>query len=180
MEELQPLPVAAVAIDCQCCFEKVSDADHFCQACGFPLKGSAEEQQHFIYTRNYQQMEIDSLSNKVRSARNTLFVLSGFFLLFGLGYFAVNRREDTASAILITNAVVSVIFLLLGWWAEKKPLASIISGMVLYILLILMAAIENPLSLFQGIIVKIIIISYLVKGLMSAMEAEKIRKQYNI
>ncbi len=180
MEELQPLPIAAVAQECKSCFVKVNDIDQFCQTCGFPLKGTEEEQGQFFYNRNYQQMEIDGLTQKVKSARNTLFVLSGFFLLFGLGYFAINSRDENVSAILITNAIVAVIFLLLGWWAPKKPLASIISGMVLYIIIILMSAIDDPVTLVKGIIVKIVIISYLVKGLMSAMEAEKIRKQYNL
>ena len=180
MDELQPQLITAVAPECKSCFVSVNETDQFCQACGFPLKGTAEEQGQFFYNRNYQQMEIDGLTQKVKSACNTLFVLSGFFLLFGLGYFAINSSEDTASAVLITNAIVSVIFLLLGWWAPKKPLASIISGMVLYIIIILMSAIDDPSTLVKGIIVKIVIISYLVKGLMSAMEAEKIRKQYNL
>jgi hypothetical protein len=32
----------------------------------------------------------------------------------------------------------------------------------------------------KGIIVKIVVIGYLVKGLQSAMEVEKIKKEYNI
>lgn len=35
-------------ITCQCCKEKVNDADGFCQNCGFPLKGTTEEQGKFI------------------------------------------------------------------------------------------------------------------------------------
>ena len=180
MTEIQSLPAAGLALECKCCFEKVNEIDQFCQACGFPLKGSEEEQKQFFYNRNYQHIEINALNKKIKSAGTTLYVLAGFFLLFGLGYFVINRTEDTASAILITNAVVAVIFLLLGLWSEKKPVASIISGMVLYVLVQLMSAIEDPLSLFKGIIIKIIIISYLIKGLLSAFEAEKIRKQHNI
>jgi len=180
MEELQPLPVAAFTPECKCCFGKINEADQFCQACGFPLKGSDEEQSQFFYNRNYQHMEMDGLKKKVQSARTTLYVLAGYFLLAGLVLFAMNKSNDSAAGMLISNAVVAVIFLALGIWADKKPVASIISGMVLYILVILMSIFQDPTNIIKGIILKIIIISYLVKGLMSALEAEKIRKQYNI
>jgi hypothetical protein len=125
-------------------------------------------------------MEMVMLIKKIKSAGTTLYVLAGIFLIYGLGYFFINRTDDAVSAILITYAIVAVVFLLLGFWAEKKPVASIISGMVLYVLLQFMAAIDNPLNLLSGIIFKIIIISYLIKGLVSALEAEKIRKEHNI
>lgn len=180
MEELQPLPVAVVNLECTSCFGKVMEADQFCQSCGFPLKGSEEEQRQFTYNRQYQQMEINGLAQKVKSARNALFVTAGLFLLNGLAYFAFHPGENTASAVLITYGVLAVIFLLLAWWAEKKPLASLISGMVLYVLIFLMDVIADPRNLYQGVLIRIIVVVYLVKGLMSAMEAEKIRKQYNL
>ncbi|MEP6750616.1 MAG: hypothetical protein ABJB86_22960, partial [Bacteroidota bacterium] len=86
----------------------------------------------------------------------------------------------TALGILITNAAVAVIFLLLGIWAGKKPLAAIISGIVLYGVIILIGVVQNPSSLFSGIILKILVISYLIKGLISAREADKIKQQHNI
>ena len=94
--------------------------------------------------------------------------------------FFFQGSNDNASALLITNAVVAIIFLLLGYWSEKKPLAAIISGMTLYILVQILAAIDDPLSILKGIIFKVIVISYLIKGLLSALEAEKIKKQYNL
>ena len=180
MSEPAIVPAADTVQECQCCFVKINAADQFCQACGFPLKGSDEEQKQFFYNRNYQHMEIHSLRKKITSAGTTLYVLAGYFIISGLIYFFINSKEDTASAILITNAAVAVIFLLLGYWAEKKPLASIISGMVLYALIILMDMFRDPVHIFSNLIFKIIITSYLIRGLVSALEAEKIKKQYNI
>jgi hypothetical protein len=180
MPELLTPPVAGYPAECKCCFVPIQPTDHFCQACGFPLLGSEEEQTQFFYNRNYQHMEISSLKKKIESARNTLYVLAALFMVMGLVLFFMNPTEDTAAAILITNTVVAVIFLLLGYWSAKKPVASIISGMVLYVLVQLMTMVDDPLNIFKGIILKIIIISYLIKGLMSALEAEKIQKQYNI
>ncbi len=178
-EQENPAPEATAA-DCKCCFVKTTTADSFCQACGFPLKGTEEVQRQFFTNRNYQHMEMDLLKGKIKSAGTTLYVLAGIFLLYGLIYFFFQRSEDNASALLITNAIVAIIFLLLGYWSEKQPLAAIISGMTLYILVQLLAAFDDPLSIFKGIIFKVIIISYLIKGLSSALAAEKIKKQYNL
>ena len=173
------IPAIAIA-ECKCCFVAINTADHFCQSCGFPLQGSEEEQSRFFTQRNYQQMQMHELNKKMESARNALYVLAAIFMLSGLFLFFVNRTEDSASGILITNTIVAVIFLLLGYWSAKKPLASIVSGMVLFVLVQLITIFDDPLSIFKGIILKIVIISYLIKGLMSALEAEKIQKQYNI
>jgi hypothetical protein len=178
-EQETPAPETTAA-ECKCCFVKINTTDSFCQACGFPLKGTDDEQRQFFTHRNYGHMEMDSLKGKIKSAGTTLYVLAGVFLIYGLIYFFLQRNGDNAPALLITNAAVAVIFLLLGYWSEKKPLAAIISGMSLYILVQLLAAFDDPLSILKGIILKVIIISYLIKGLTSALEAEKIKKQYNL
>jgi hypothetical protein len=180
MNEAQLFPAAEAAHQCKCCFEKINEADQFCQACGYPLKGSDAEQQIFIYRRGFKKADLHEHDKKIKKAGTTLYVLAGVFLLYGLIYFFIGRTQDTSSGILITNAAVAVIFLLLGAWAGKKPVASIISGIILYAVIILIGAIEDPASPFKGIIFKIIVISYLIKGLVSTQEAEKIKKQHNI
>lgn len=180
MEESQPLTTIITRAECSCCFEKINPADQFCQKCGFPLKGSDEEQKRFFQNRNYQHLEMDTLKKKISSAAISLYVLGVIFLAYALIFFFIHRSEESSSIVLITYAIVGVIFLLLGAWAATKPVASIISGITLYALLLLLDLIANPASIFSGIIFKIIIISYLIKGLLSALEAEKIKKQYNI
>jgi hypothetical protein len=180
MTEAQTLDLPIETIRCKCCSKVVNIEDQFCQACGFPLKGTEENQNTFIYTRGYKHLELQGLERKIKSAGTTLYVLAGFFLLFGLGYFFINAGTNTSSGVLITNAIVAIIFLLLGYWSKKKPVAAIISGMVLFILVQLLSIFEDPSNIYKGIIIKIIIIGYLIKGMKSAFEAERIRKQHNI
>lgn len=174
------LIAAEVTSACRCCYEKTNPGDQFCQACGFPLTGSAAEQQIFIYRRGFKKVDLSELDKKIKKAGNSLYVLAGMFFLYALIYFFFNRTAVTALSVLITNVIISVVFLFLGIWSAKKPVASIISGIVLYALIQLMAAFEDPSALVKGFIFKIIIIGYLIKGLVSALEAEKIKKQHNI
>jgi len=73
-----------------------------------------------------------------------------------------------------------VIFLGLGFWCKKQPLGAIISALILYIMVQLIAIIQNPLNIISGIIVKVIIIIYLIKGMNSALQAQKIKKELNL
>ena len=132
MAETESLATTEPVPECKCCFEKVNPTDQFCQKCGFPVKGTEEEQTKFFLKRNYQQMEMDAHNKKIKSAGTSLYVLSGIFLLYGLIYFFIRRTDDDASAILITYAIVAVIFLLPGVWAATKPVASLFQ--VLYCL----------------------------------------------
>lgn len=180
MTESQPLPVPEIIPVCGHCAEKINEADFFCQACGFPVKGSDAEQKIFAYRQGFKNADINAdlniLQKKIKSAGTTLYVLSGVFFLYAIGLLFINKTSRHI-ATPVTYTVISLIFLLLGFWALKKPVASIISGLALYILLLANAAIVNPSNLLSGAIIKVIIIGYLIKGLRSALEAEKIKNQ---
>jgi hypothetical protein len=70
---------------------------------------------------------------------------------------------------------VAVIFFLLGFWTKVKPYTAIISGLVTYILLWIGDSIFDPTYIYKGILVKIFIIIYLIKGLKDAKEAQAIK-----
>jgi hypothetical protein len=53
-------------------------------------------------------------------------------------------------------------------------------GLVLYIIVLLLSVIDNPMNLARGIIVKIIIIVYLIKAVRSASDARRIKKELNL
>jgi hypothetical protein len=81
---------------------------------------------------------------------------------------------------LLTNLILAFVFLALGGYAHKKPLACIVSGLCLYVIVIILNAIADPATIARGALVKILIIGYLVKGIKSAIEIEKIKKEHNI
>ncbi len=177
--EVNPQTTTA-STNCRCCNANVTQADQFCQQCGYPLHGSVEQQDQYIYNRNFKHLELNQHHRKIDNAGITLYVLAGIFFVWGLVYFFMNSDNDAGTQLLITNAVLAVLFLLLGFWSKQKPVAVLISGIVLYGLVIIINVIEDPVSLVKGVIMKIIIIGYLIKGLTAAFEAEKIKRQHNI
>lgn len=180
MNEEPVLAADNQTVRCKSCSEIVGTDDQFCQSCGFPLKGTESEQSIFTYRRQFKQIELNELNKKINTAGTTLYVLAGFSLLFAVGYFFINPGSNSASAVLVTYGIVAIIFLLLGYWSKQKPVAAIVSGTVLYVLIQVMGIIQNPSSILSGLLIKIFVIIYLLKGMQSAFEAEKIRKQHNI
>ena len=80
----------------------------------------------------------------------------------------------------ITNAILVAAFVGLGFWARTKPVGALISGLSLYLIIHLLNAIVEPMSILSGIIAKVLIIGYLIKGIRSVLEADKIKKELNI
>lgn len=106
----------------------------------------------------------------IKSGRNTLLIVGG---LNTLPIFMYLSQSDDLSAII--QGVIAAIFLGLGLLANKAPYAALLSGIIMYFLIIGLAAIGDPASIAHGLIVKAIVIFYLFKGMMAA---QKFKKKY--
>ncbi len=165
---------------CRACVEPVSVSDAYCHHCGYPLQGTVEQQDAFIHSRDFKVLELSEMQARISSSSTTLFVLAAIFALSGLVYFAFHSHDGNPVALLIVNGILALIFLALGMWCKKQPVASLISGLVFYAIIQVMNFIESPASIFSGILFKVIIIAYLVKGLNSAFAAQKIKRELNL
>ena len=166
---------------CGSCYNKVNDNDAFCDNCGYPIKGTLAEQQAFVDNKMVKEIDLEDYKAKIINAGNKLFWVAAIFALGGFFLFATSKDDgETKVNGLIVCLVISFIFVALGAWSRKKPLAALISGAALYGIVIILAAIANPLSIISGIIWKIIIIGAFIKGIQAAIEADKIKKEFNI
>jgi hypothetical protein len=176
---LEPALQPATPLACNHCTNHVSESDTFCQQCGYPVRGTEEQVNEFNYKVGYKQMQLNDSHTGVRKGRNSLYVVAGIFAVYGLVYYFMNEQAENAAALLLTNIMLSVVFLLLGFWSMKKPIAALISGLALFVAIHLLNLIVEPATIFQGIIMKVLVIIYLVRALRSAFEAEKISKDLN-
>ena len=165
---------------CGSCNTQTNNADAFCDNCGYPLKGTQEEQNAFISDRTYKEIDLEDYNKKIRSAGVALYWIAGLCFVSGVIVYAIDKDESTRTGLLIINTILTMIFVFLGAWSKKKPLAAIISGATLYGILLILYAIDNPISIISGIWVKIIIIGALIKGIKSAIDAEKLKKELNL
>jgi ribosomal protein L37E len=171
---------APETLTCRSCSTTVFNHEAFCNTCGYPLQGTEDEQQSFMVNRVGQQIDLEEHDKQVKSASTTLFVLAGLTVLSGAFELFTNDNPSNATAIGIFYCIVVALFIGLGLWSRKKPTAAIISGLCLYIVMLLLAAIADPVNIVRGVIMKIVIIGYLIKGIKSSMEADRMIKEHNL
>ena len=144
--------------------------DKFCPNCSFPQGGTQGEMKYFLSRMSRKKMYLQDQKEAVNKARNILFALGGLNLLF-----AFLSRFDIISV--ISYSIGTIVYVGLGIWCNKKPFPAIISGFVVYIVLIILNFIVDPATIFSGIIWKIIIISGLVYGFRAAKEHQRLDQE---
>jgi hypothetical protein len=167
-------------VTCEYCSETISAQDQNCTSCGYPIKGNKEERRQFISLKGRMKHELKELKTKVENAQITFYVLSVLFFLVGvISYFTV-KDKGLSLNLLIENLILCTIFLALGGWSKTKPVTCILLGLIFYILSQIMGLIAGYTGPFKGIIIKIFIIIIMIKGLVSALDAERIKKEHRI
>ncbi len=114
----------------------------------------------------------------IRQARNSIFVAAG---ILGINLIilaaAVSSSYEYLWLDFLIWGVFIIGFILLGFWTKKKPYYAIIGALILYGIFIALNAWIDPSTIVKGIIMKIIIIVFLVKGINDAKAAQQMRDQ---
>lgn len=122
----------------------------------------------------------DEISKTLRQARNSLFVVGGIIIVFNIIQSNINslEYEGLPFYLLYLDVFIGLVFVGLGFATYKFPFPALLTGLILYVGLILLNAYWDPSSIASGIIMKVIIIVYLVKGLKNAKEVETKRANF--
>lgn len=158
---------------CGSCSKPIQKHIKFCIECGFPQGGTEEEKAKFHANKVMKQNKHFEADKKVKSARTTLYIVGAATGLLGL--VSLFGKQDTP--LFITNLILASIYIMLGLWSTKKPLAALLSALLLYITILVFNALVEPSSIFSGIIWKVLILVYLGKGLYSAKAAQKMLEE---
>ncbi|HZX57825.1 MAG TPA: hypothetical protein VFE54_03835 [Mucilaginibacter sp.] len=174
--DAQLTPITEETIYCKSCTVPVTTNDQFCAGCGYPLKGTDDEQKTFLMDKSYKELNLEEAKTQVKKARNAMYYVAGATVLGGLIFYGVNKD----GVLLLVNAILAVLFAAIGFWCTRMPLAGVITGTSLYALIFILNAVENPLTILSGIIFKIFIVGCFIRGIKAALEAEKLKKELNI
>jgi len=120
----------------------------------------------------------EAARSRIKSARLWLLGVGALMFIVDVAFIYSGSFDDLGPEArtfgLIVSGVVFVIFATLALFVPKKPRLCLILGLVVFWGIQLFNAIDDPTSLFNGIIVKILFTGALVKGLSAASEAETI------
>ena len=156
-------------LSCTHCQTIIKEEQKFCPGCGFPQRGTAGEKSKFHAEQSLTRGKSREAPKLIRQARNTLFFVAGITFIYGIIIFFA--QDDTAT--LIAAGIMTGIYLILGFWSQQKPLIALVLGFLLYLTNIVLSAALEPTTIYKGMIIKIIVIVFLVKGINSAMHLRK-------
>lgn len=160
-------------INCECCAAIVNASDSYCQKCGFPLMGTEQEKNTFKAKYIIDINDQEDLKKQIKNARTSLIVVAVLTILGGFVEAARGEKEDTGMIVLIA-VILAAIYGGFAIWSNKKPFAALLSGLILFISIILISAFLEPMSIISGIIVKVLVIGYLIKGIVGASKVRNV------
>ncbi len=137
-----------------------------------PNTDSTNEQSIF----NESDFSMEGYDKHIRNARILLFVVAGMTLisLWSLAPFD-NLASQVGAGVVV---LIAGVFVLLAFWTKKKPYTAILTALIFYILLVVLSAIVQPASLFQGWIFKIALIVLLILGLRNGKQSQDMMEAF--
>jgi hypothetical protein len=103
----------------------------------------------------------------IKRARIILFVIAGFQIVTA---FIASMQSDPEllAAIWIESIIITATFIVIAFWAKKKPYKALLTSIIVYLSYQALLVIINPVYIFMAFIPKIIIVVLLFLGLSNA------------
>lgn len=155
--------------NCSHCKLEMQWEQKYCNECGYPEGGTQQEQSGFHARQVLKNRGKAEASSRIKKGRNILFIVAGISFLSGVYYYF--KLDD--SSVLIVNTVLSLCYLLLGFWSQKKPLVALMLGLLVYLTTLVLTGLIEPETIYKGILLKIFILVYMFKGINSALQLRR-------
>jgi len=165
MDKSEQLPSQEVPIDlssCKYCKSTgLNEDDKFCFNCRFPIGNDDREKRRYFYGVKLRTDKITKKKKAIKKARNILFILAGINFLYGI---IMGMLVHTDGLVLIVSLIGTGIYFSLGMWSRAKPFPAFLTGFYIFIVFTAMAVIEDPHTIYRGLLWKGIIIYAFVAG----------------
>jgi hypothetical protein len=83
---------------------------------------------------------------------------------------AIDHDRGMVNMLLAINIALGALYMVLWWWAKRKPLPAAVIALLLFVTTHVINAVMQPESLAQGILVKILFTLALVRAITAANE----------
>ena len=137
----------------------------------------SSEQPESIF--NEHDFEMQGYDKHIRQARNAIFAGAIVIFINLLILIAGNNSNEYLWIDILLWSLFILGFTLLGLWTKKKPYSAIVGALILYAVFIGLNAVIDISSIFKGIIFKIIVIVFLIKGINDARQAQEMQKHFS-
>ncbi|MET3133474.1 hypothetical protein AAKU55_003764 [Oxalobacteraceae bacterium GrIS 1.11] len=176
------------AVKCCACGSIVKPYDQFCTKCGVTMS-KAKDYTHFEYIKS-ATTTIWTLAALYLISGVVMFFMAKFELaetfvkLQGMSPEALVSMNDGNSytvealskklmwqtwGVLIVSAILASVMGVLARWSKRAPLAAILIATAIFVVVNVANAIADPKTLGQGVVVKVFVVFFLLKGIKAAL-----------
>lgn len=136
-----------------------------------PEKRPESAPQEDLLEDMYDYNSMEGYDKPVRNARILLFVIAALQVI---PIFMMPELPDLEKWITIgIYLLFAGIFAALAFWTKRKPYTAIITALSIYTGIIVLAAVFEPASIFQGWLIKIIVYVLLIVALRNAKDVQE-------
>jgi hypothetical protein len=157
----QPTARDLVSIQCSTCDTKIRLGEAHCTSCGREVTRDEID----ALRRRWEATDPEAArrSDAVAYGRAALLVVAGLAFIEAMVYGLLGESVRTlAFGLAISGCMVALFF-----WGRRQPLASMVVGTTIYLVLQGIAVIVSEASLGQGILIKILIVVTLIGGIVA-------------
>lgn len=160
--------------ECPHCHEQALVLDKKCSHCGFPIEGSTKDKETFLSKANHT-------SKRVSEAHSFIKWAVGLLYFIGMLYILIFLRLNIPLTTKLTGVTLGVPYIALGLIASRyKPriIFLVALGFYLFTELILLRFLPLPITLFNQLWAKIMVVSILIIGSIAAYYSEKMQRKF--
>ena len=136
------------------------------------IPSATESSQETIFT---DIVDTKPYEKSLRNARIYLYIVAALQIGIGIYQYA---NTDPEYALLVGGIPIGLGILFLGFafWSYKKPVAAFMTALITFVAAHVLTMIDDPSSIYRGIILKVLVVVALVKAFKDAKEYEKLRE----
>lgn len=122
------------------------------------------------------EFSMQGYDKHVRNARIMLYILAGLSMFAIVNIIPI----DQPLKYFVTGMIIvlAAVFAVLGYWSKKKPYTALLTALIYFCALQLMATILQPASLLVGWYVKIAVILFLILGVRNGKQIQDMQKTF--
>jgi len=160
---------------CSNCKSDIDSSEKFCNNCGFPENGDEKEKTKFNFGIKLKKEALADANKKLKQVRILLYVLAGLNLVMGL--FWILNEETFFDA--IGSFFGAVVFFICAFWVKKQPLTGVLAAFIFWLVVQSLVIFIDPALLLKGIIWKVLIVGFFIKGIQSAKDVKEFTEKLN-
>lgn len=134
----------------------------YCESCGKEINE--------IELSAADRIIAEDQKKKMKQAGTTLLVVAIIQIVVGTLLGGISNFETEQ---LIGIYGIGIVFFGLYFWSRKSPFPAVVAGLIIFITVHLIDGIVDPNQIYKGLIMKVIVLIFLIKGVSAGLEYRK-------